>query len=169
MRRRMTTLAAVLGGAFLAAGCGGSGSGSGSTSGSASGAGVGPYGAKVGATTGATAAAAPAAALAVIEGAPQELSLVPASARVEAGRLTVKVQNKGQREHELVIIRTDRDAAALLKGAEAEETGAVGEIEGIEPGTAKTASFELKPGHYALICNEPGHYAGGMHANLTVR
>ena len=27
----------------------------------------------------------------------------------------------------------------------------------------------LAPGHYVVICNLPGHYASGMHADLTVR
>jgi uncharacterized cupredoxin-like copper-binding protein len=26
----------------------------------------------------------------------------------------------------------------------------------------------LEPGTYMVICNEPGHFAGGMHLELTV-
>jgi uncharacterized cupredoxin-like copper-binding protein len=29
--------------------------------------------------------------------------------------------------------------------------------------------LSLKPGHYSLVCNLPGHYMAGMHADFTVR
>ena len=58
---------------------------------------------------------------------------------------------------------------SLLKGAEADEAGNVGEIGDLQPGEAKTLSLSLKPGHYALICNLPGHYKAGQHADFTVR
>jgi uncharacterized cupredoxin-like copper-binding protein len=36
-------------------------------------------------------------------------------------------------------------------------------------GATKALSLTLKPGHYAIICNLPGHYAGGMYTDLTVK
>ncbi|MEA2312683.1 MAG: hypothetical protein QOE28_2651, partial [Solirubrobacteraceae bacterium] len=36
-------------------------------------------------------------------------------------------------------------------------------------GAAKALTLNLKPGHYALICNLPGHYTAGMYADLTVK
>ena len=33
----------------------------------------------------------------------------------------------------------------------------------------ETVTLPLKAGHYALICNLPGHYAAGQHADFTVR
>jgi uncharacterized cupredoxin-like copper-binding protein len=50
-----------------------------------------------------------------------------------------------------------------------DETGNVGEIGGIASGQTKKLSLTLKPGHYALICNLPGHYAASQHADLAVR
>jgi uncharacterized cupredoxin-like copper-binding protein len=28
--------------------------------------------------------------------------------------------------------------------------------------------LNLRKGHYAVICNDPGHYMAGMHRDLTV-
>ncbi len=33
----------------------------------------------------------------------------------------------------------------------------------------KKLTLDLKPGHYAIICNLPGHYLGGMYTDLTVK
>jgi uncharacterized cupredoxin-like copper-binding protein len=30
-------------------------------------------------------------------------------------------------------------------------------------------TLNLKPGHYSLVCNLPGHYMQGMRADLTVQ
>jgi uncharacterized cupredoxin-like copper-binding protein len=79
------------------------------------------------------------------------------------------VRNSGAAKHEFVVLRTDKPAAGLLKGAKADETGNVGEIPDLPPGVSKSLSLTLKPGHYALICNLPGHYKAGQHADLTVR
>jgi uncharacterized cupredoxin-like copper-binding protein len=38
----------------------------------------------------------------------------------------------------------------------------------MEPTTTKSITIDLKPGHYALVCNLPGHYGLGMHVDLTV-
>jgi uncharacterized cupredoxin-like copper-binding protein len=39
----------------------------------------------------------------------------------------------------------------------------------MKPGAAKTLALNLAPGHYALVCNLPGHYKAGMYADLTVK
>lgn len=44
----------------------------------------------------------------------------------------------------------------------------LGEASDLPPGTKKTLSLTLKPGDYMLMCNQPGHYKGGMKASLTV-
>ncbi|MGZ4189647.1 MAG: plastocyanin/azurin family copper-binding protein [Actinomycetota bacterium] len=38
----------------------------------------------------------------------------------------------------------------------------------MEAGTSKTLTITLKPGHYALVCNLPGHYRMGMHQDFVV-
>jgi uncharacterized cupredoxin-like copper-binding protein len=58
---------------------------------------------------------------------------------------------------------------ALLKGARADEAGNVGETGDLQAGASKTLRLRLKPGHYALICNLPGHYVAGQRTDFTVR
>ena len=38
----------------------------------------------------------------------------------------------------------------------------------MRPGATKTITIDLKPGHYVLFCNLPGHYAAGMHQDFWV-
>jgi uncharacterized cupredoxin-like copper-binding protein len=99
----------------------------------------------------------------------REYSIDPSSTVARAGRVTFAVRNAGTIAHEFVVIRTDKRAGSLLKGARADETGNVGETGDLAPGQAKTIALALKPGHYALICNLPGHYAAGQHTDFTVR
>lgn len=115
-------------------------------------------------------AAAPAPAAAARIGVTlKEYSVAPSPAVGKAGRVTFNVRNSGTIPHEFVVLRTAKPAGNLLKGAEADEAGNVGEIGDLQPGQAKTLSLPLKPGHYALICNLPGHYKAGQHADFTVR
>ncbi len=114
--------------------------------------------------TGAAAAAVPSSTKAVLN----EFSIAPAPAKVAAGKVSFNVNNAGKIEHEFVVIRTNKPAADLLKGNEADETGNVGEVGSVLPGQTKNLKLNLKAGHYALICNLPGHYKSGQHADLTV-
>lgn len=88
----------------------------------------------------------------------------------EAGTITFRARNVGQFAHELTVIRTETDAAELpVEGLRAEPDGeVVGSISNVRPGDEETLEAELEPGHYALICNLPGHYERGMHANYVV-
>jgi uncharacterized cupredoxin-like copper-binding protein len=99
----------------------------------------------------------------------KEYSIAPRPSEVAAGRVAFNVHNAGSIKHEFVVLRTNKKASDLLKGNEADETGNVGEIGDLQPGQTKTLSLNLKAGHYALICNLPGHYKLGQHADLTVR
>jgi uncharacterized cupredoxin-like copper-binding protein len=69
----------------------------------------------------------------------------------------------------MVVLRTDKPAGSLLNGARADETGNVGETGDLAPGASKTVSVKLKAGHYALVCNLPGHYSAGQHIDFTVK
>jgi uncharacterized cupredoxin-like copper-binding protein len=99
----------------------------------------------------------------------REYTVAPSSTVGAAGRVTFAVRNAGTVPHEFVVLRTPKPASGLLKGNEADETGNVGEIGDLQPGQTKTLTLPLKPGHYALICNLPGHYKAGQHADFTVR
>ena len=123
----------------------------------------------MGAATPAATAAAPAPAARDIAVTLREYSVAAAPAVGGAGRVHFAVRNAGAITHEFVVVRTDKPAGALLKGREADETGNVGEIGDLPPGSAKTLTLPLKAGHYALICNLPGHYAAGQHTDFTVR
>ena len=99
----------------------------------------------------------------------KEFSVNTTAAAAKAGKVTFAVRNTGKVTHEFVVLRTDKRAAGLLSGSRASEAGNVGETGDLKPGAGKTFSIDLKPGHYALICNLPGHYKLGMHTDLTVR
>ena len=88
---------------------------------------------------------------------------------VPAGKVTFNTANDGKAPHELVVLRTPRDAAKLGHGIKIPEHGWVGELGNLHAGVDHTLTVKLAPGHYALICNLKGHYAAGMYANFTVR
>jgi uncharacterized cupredoxin-like copper-binding protein len=99
----------------------------------------------------------------------KEFSVNPTATQAPAGRVTFNVRNNGTVPHELVVLRTDKPAGSLLKGARADETGNVGETGDLAPGASKTVAVNLKAGHYAVICNLPGHYRAGQHIDFTVK
>lgn len=84
-------------------------------------------------------------------------------------KVTFQVRNVGQLPHEFVVIKTDKSANALGTGQRVPEDGNVGETGDVQTGASKTLKISLKPGHYALICNLPGHYSAGMHTDFTVK
>ncbi len=98
-----------------------------------------------------------------------EFSVFPGTQGAPKGKVRFVVTNIGTIEHEFVVLKTAKPAGSLLKGKEADESGAVGEIDGVPAGQAKTLNLVLKPGHYSLICNLPGHYKTGQFADFYVR
>jgi uncharacterized cupredoxin-like copper-binding protein len=98
-----------------------------------------------------------------------EFSVFPGTQGAPKGKVRFVVTNIGTVEHEFVVLKTAQPAGNLLKGKEASESGAVGEIGSVPPGQARTLSLTLKAGHYSLICNLPGHYKTGQFADFYVR
>jgi hypothetical protein len=98
-----------------------------------------------------------------------EFSVFPGTQGAPRGKVRFVVTNIGTVEHEFVVLKTAKPAGNLLKGKEASESGAIGEIGGVPPGQARTLNLTLKPGHYSLICNLPGHYKTGQFADFYVR
>jgi uncharacterized cupredoxin-like copper-binding protein len=100
----------------------------------------------------------------------REFKLLPSTTTAASGKVTFTVANSGKITHEFVVLRTAKPAGALpLKSGRADEAGNVGETGDLSPGRSKRVTLNLPPGHYALVCNLPGHYLAGQHADLTVR
>jgi uncharacterized cupredoxin-like copper-binding protein len=98
-----------------------------------------------------------------------EFSVFPQTQGAPAGKVRFVVTNIGTIEHEFVVIKTNKPAGNLLKGKEANESGAVGELDGVKAGNARVLVLNMTRGHYALICNLPGHYKTGQFADFYVR
>ncbi len=102
-------------------------------------------------------------------------------ASVPAGTVSFRVQNTGSLTHELVVLPlpaagagtrpVGADGTVTEQGSlgEASATCAAGAGDGITPGATGWVTLHLAPGRYELICNLPGHYAHGMHAELDIR
>jgi uncharacterized cupredoxin-like copper-binding protein len=115
-------------------------------------------------------AAAPAAALPhKVPVSLKEFKILPTSTQAAAGKVTFNVRNDGNVTHEFVVLKTDKPAGSLLSGSRADETGNVGETGDLAVGQSKSITLKLPAGHYALICNLPGHYAAGQHTDFTVK
>lgn len=78
-----------------------------------------------------------------------------------------------QRRDDRARVRRHQDATGCsdlpLRNGRADESGNVGETGDLKPGTTKSVSLNLAAGHYALICNLPGHYVAGQHTDFSVR
>lgn len=113
----------------------------------------------------------------------QEWAIVLDTTSIAAGEVTFNVKNAGPNDpHELVVVRTDLSPLALPTDAdgkaleEAAGVETIGEIEEMEPGATGSATFDLKPGKYVLICNvlekdagkTEAHYKLGMLVPFTV-
>lgn len=105
-----------------------------------------------------------------------EFKLELSATSAAAGSVTFQINNAGAVVHEFVVLKTDVAADKLSvdasTGAVSEETPGltvVDEVEDIAVGASPSLTVDLPAGHYVLICNVPGHYAGGMHADFTTR
>ena len=99
-----------------------------------------------------------------------EMAIATTPSSVKAGNVAFDLTNDGAVVHEMVVIKTNKKAGDLPtdSSGKADETGAVGESE-VEPGASDELDLKLAAGHYALICNLPGHYAAGMYTDFTVK
>jgi uncharacterized cupredoxin-like copper-binding protein len=92
---------------------------------------------------------------------------------VSAGDITFHIKNEApDMKHEFVILKTDQDASQLTldsDGNVAEDNyDSPGEAE-LDPGASTDLTVNLAAGHYAIICNQPGHYKLGQFINFTVK
>jgi uncharacterized cupredoxin-like copper-binding protein len=99
-----------------------------------------------------------------------------AETTVTAGKLGFDVHNDAAVPHEFVIFETDLDADALPLDADGDVVEDAPQLKdvvdsgsSITPGHSRALVATLAPGHYAVVCNLPGHYHLGMHIDLTVK
>jgi uncharacterized cupredoxin-like copper-binding protein len=97
-----------------------------------------------------------------------DFAIKPRSTVLKPGKIEFDVKNVGRQAHEFVVIDTSKPAAKLGQGPKVPEKGNIGETGNLQPGQAKTLVLNLRKGHYAAICNDPGHYVAGMHRDLKV-
>jgi len=95
------------------------------------------------------------------------------ASHIKAGSVTFEVSNAPDTglKHELVVLKTDlADDKLPVKNGQVPERQfkKMGEVEDMAPGKSKHMTLNLTPGHYVLICNQPGHYSMGMHSSLVV-
>lgn len=113
----------------------------------------------------------------------KDFSILPNATEAQAGKLTFVAVNEGMSTHELVILRTDLNPAALPRKEAKSQQGIateylvneddtriqpIDEIEEFPAGTSQKKTVALEPGNYVLFCNIPGHYDKGMYASLHI-
>jgi uncharacterized cupredoxin-like copper-binding protein len=94
--------------------------------------------------------------------------------KVKAGSVEFEIKNASKDNmHEFLITPWDGSIKALpyndTKGEVREgKLARLAGVEDMKPGAEATLRLPLKPGHYAVFCNQPGHYKMGMIAAFTV-
>ena len=101
-----------------------------------------------------------------------EMTIAVDRTSISAGPVTFVVKNSGTVVHELVVLQTDvaqdKLAADAAQAGKVVEPGNLGETGDMKVGESKTFTVTLPAGRYVLMCNQVGHYAGGMHMAFTV-
>jgi len=98
----------------------------------------------------------------------QTLTVAPTS--VKAGKVTFTFTNTGNRQHEMIVLKTDDafDKLVVASDNKVSEDASVGEISETDAGKTVTKTFDLAAGNYVLVCNIEKHYAQGMRSAFTV-
>lgn len=105
-----------------------------------------------------------------------EWAIASSSRTAVAGPVEFTFTNAGTIPHEMLVVRTDLPLGGITVDPETERFDeddptieVIDEIAEIEVGVTESATFELEPGTYQLVCNLPSHYANGMRTTLIVR
>ncbi len=99
----------------------------------------------------------------------KEMKFSPSAITTKPGPLKITLVNNGEMPHELVVLRTSQTSPELkVTNKKVSEKNSIGEIENVKPGEEKTKTFNLKNGHYVIVCNLPGHYSAGMRGDIVV-
>lgn len=102
----------------------------------------------------------------------KEMTVTADPTSIATGSVKFTATNAGAMGHELVILKTDLAADALpVEAGKASEGGQgvemIGKIVEFAGGETESATFDLVPGKYVLICNIAGHYQAGMRTGIT--
>ena len=100
-----------------------------------------------------------------------EFSIELSATTAPAGPVTFTVTNSGTMIHEFVVLKTDIQAADLpVANGEVNEDDytSMGEVADLEADASGTMTATLTAGHYAIICNLPGHVSQGMATDFIV-
>jgi hypothetical protein len=108
---------------------------------------------------------------------------IKSSKQPKAGNVSIKAENAGKENHEVVIVKGEtadalpKDADGGLDEDKLPEGGLIGEIEPFASGQVCSGVFKLAAGKYVLLCNitetEPNgekesHLKEGMHQPFVV-
>jgi hypothetical protein len=102
----------------------------------------------------------------------KEFSIELNQATAAPGAVTFTVTNSGSMVHEFVVLKTDTQAADLPLTNDAvneDNYTSMGEVADLEAGATGNLTATLAAGHYAIICNLPGHVRQGMATDFTVK
>lgn len=94
--------------------------------------------------------------------------------KVKSGSVEFEIRNTSKDNvHEFLITPWQGSTKTLpyndTKGEVREgELAQLAGVEDMKPGAEATLRLPMKPGHYAVFCNQPGHYKMGMIADFTV-
>jgi uncharacterized cupredoxin-like copper-binding protein len=94
----------------------------------------------------------------------------------KAGKVAFEVKNSStSMVHEFLIVKTDMtfdqfpiDPENPAKVDEDKLKGVKELSSDLDPGKSGKLTMDLKPGRYVVFCNQPGHFAAGMHLVFTV-
>jgi uncharacterized cupredoxin-like copper-binding protein len=104
----------------------------------------------------------------------QGMQMLADPSAIRAGTVTFHATNRSEKlVHEMLVVKVrklDEKLPYEPKRSEVPERRIrkLGEIPDLGPGKSSTLTLNLSPGFYLLLCNQPGHYAGGMWTALTV-
>ncbi len=112
----------------------------------------------------------------------EEWSVVTDVDTLPEGPIKFDIKNAGEREHELLIVRSDIPGAELPtkdNGSFDDDAGGVDvkhDIDKLDAGDETSRSYSLDPGNYVLLCNivedsdgtETSHFAKGMWIEFTI-
>src|SRR5438132_1300861 len=114
----------------------------------------------------------------IADASPTQMWITHSENVASARAVTFVMTSAGTMKHELAGFQTSTPAGQIpITGIEEtanrinEEPAGRGVIypcNPFGPGVTKVVTVDMKPGHYALVCNLSGHYKAGMHQDFWV-